>query len=40
MTFTRFVRQQEVAKKQVMSQKMEEIHDELRVEMDVKEILC
>jgi hypothetical protein len=36
MTFTRFVREQGATKKQVMSQKMEEIHDELRVEMDVK----
>ena len=35
-TFSRFVRQQEVAKKEIMAQKMEEIHDELRVEMDTK----
>ena len=36
MTFSRFVREQGATKKQVMSQKMEEIHDELRVEMDAK----
>ncbi len=36
MTFTRFVREQQVTKKEVMSQKMNELYDELRVEMDSK----
>jgi hypothetical protein len=36
MTFTRFVREQRVTKKEVMSQKMNELYDELRVEMDTK----
>jgi len=33
MTFTRFVREQRATKKEVMSQKMNELYDELRVEM-------
>jgi hypothetical protein len=36
MTFSRFVREQQVTKKEVMSQKMNELYDELRVEMDGK----
>ena len=36
MTFKRFVREQQVTKKEVMSQKMNELYDELRVEMDGK----
>ena len=36
MTFTRFVREQQATKKQVIAQKMEELFDELRVEMDEK----
>jgi hypothetical protein len=36
MTFRRFVREQQVTKKEVMSQKMNELYDELRVEMDGK----
>jgi hypothetical protein len=36
MTFTRFVREQQATKKEVMSQKMNELYDELRVEMDGK----
>ena len=36
MTFKRFVREQQVTKKEVMSQKMNELYDELRVEMDTK----
>ena len=36
MTFTRFVREQRATKKEVMSQKMNELYDELRVEMDSK----
>ena len=36
MTYTRFVREQRVTKKEVMSQKMNELYDELRVEMDSK----
>lgn len=36
MTFSRFVREQQATKRQVMSQKMNELYDELRVEMDVK----
>ena len=36
MTFTRFVREQQATKREVMSQKMNELYDELRVEMDTK----
>ena len=36
MTFKTFVREQQVTKKEVMSQKMNELYDELRVEMDSK----
>jgi len=36
MTFSRFVIEQQVTKKEVMSQKMNELYDELRVEMDGK----
>ena len=36
MTYTRFVREQRATKKEVMSQKMNELYDELRVEMDSK----
>ena len=36
MTFSRFVREQQATKREVMSQKMNELYDELRVEMDTK----
>ena len=36
MTFNRFVREQQATKREVMSQKMNELYDELRVEMDTK----
>jgi len=36
VSFSRFVREQESSKKQFMAQKMEELFDELRVEMDEK----
>ena len=36
MTFSSFVREQQATKKEVMSQKMNELYDELRVEMDLK----
>ena len=36
MTFNRFVREQQATKREVMSQKMNELYDELRVEMDGK----
>jgi hypothetical protein len=36
MTFSRFVREQQATKKEVMSQKMNDLYDELRVEMDTK----
>jgi hypothetical protein len=36
MTFNRFVREQQATKREVMSQKMNELYDELRVEMDAK----
>ena len=36
MSFTRFVRDQQTAKRQVISQKFEELYDELRVQMDFK----
>jgi hypothetical protein len=35
-SYSRFVREHDAAKKQVMAQKIEELYDELRVEMDVK----
>lgn len=36
MSFTRFVRDQQTAKKEVLAQKFEELYDELRVQMDFK----
>ena len=36
MSFNRFVRDQQTAKRQVISQKFEELYDELRVQMDFK----
>jgi len=36
MSFTRFVRDQQTAKREVLAQKFEELYDELRVEMDFK----
>ena len=36
VSFTRFVRDQQTAKRQVISQKFEELYDELRVQMDFK----
>ncbi len=36
VSFSRFVREQESTKKQFMAQKMEELYDELRAEMDTK----
>jgi hypothetical protein len=35
-SYSSFVREHDAAKKQVMAQKIEELYDELRVEMDVK----
>ena len=36
MSFNRFVRDQQTAKREVISQKFEELYDELRVQMDFK----
>lgn len=36
MSFTRFVKDQQTAKREVISQKFEELYDELRVQMDFK----
>jgi hypothetical protein len=36
MSFTRFVRDQQTAKRQFLTQKFEELYDELRVQMDFK----
>ena len=36
MSFNRFVRDQQTTKRQVISQKFEELYDELRVQMDFK----
>jgi hypothetical protein len=36
MSFTRFVRDQQTTKREVLAQKFEELYDELRAEMDIK----
>lgn len=36
MSFTRFVRDQQTSKKQFLTEKFEELYDELRVQMDFK----
>ena len=36
VSFTRFVKDQQTAKREVISQKFEELYDELRVQMDFK----